>query len=698
MPRRWKLFLVLLACLLACLCASAAQAESEGMVRVKLTRLNAPASVTLSLQCDYCLNGAYRLASGSKLTVTAQNGSLIVSNGSRSADAGRSFTLLRASGGAKGARFTSPSLANSFCGDFAFTLESGRVAVVMNAYVEDYLYGVVGYEMSNSYPMEALKAQAVAARTYVLRMKLARTGKSYDVLDTASDQVFKGYNASQSNVIAAVNATKGVVLGYNGKLAACYYTASNGGQTESTKNAWGTSLAYSAVKDDPYDLESGATCRSVTLKKDQTGQSMNASLRAALLKGLMPNLEKYHCSTDPDVAAIDQIVSVEPVNPRYAAPSRVYRALRFTVHASSVTEDGTVVDGNVRIDVPTFGGFEDWFCLGINASDNETVWVEDLGDSFRISFRRYGHGIGMSQRGAQVMAKNYGMTADQILDFYYPGTKAYTLTLTDLSGSGVGTRIETPADAQEALPEPEELPADERVSAETAEPEPVRAAVTLSTPGSTLCLRAQPSQSAQVLKNLKDASEVDVYALEGDWALVVADGTRGYAAARYLRKVEELQTTESVPTQETTPAPESAPAQSVCAQVALNGANSTLMMRVSPNTSASVVARLKNGALLTVTSASGNWVYAEDEAGHRGYVCKTYLKKADSPAQPDGALLAEAVRDTFAYLYADDGSHAIVGLNKGDTVTVLDYNDQWARVRFGASEGYVPVKDLKKAN
>ena len=71
--------------------------------------------------------------------------------------------------------------------------------------------------------------------------------------------------------------------------------------------------------------------------------------------------------------------------------------------------DGAPVTLAATVDVPTYGGLEDWYGLSINSASNETVEVTDEGDCFCVNFRRFGHGIGMSARGAQAMARDYGM-------------------------------------------------------------------------------------------------------------------------------------------------------------------------------------------------------------------------------------------------------------------------------------------------
>ena len=235
-----------------------AQAASDGMIRVYLTRLGSPSTLRLTPECDYVLmmDQGYAVPAGTAVCVQAIAGKLRVFCGDWEIDCGSNVRLTRTQNGNRGVRFTSPSLSNRFSGDLTFYASGNAINTVLSIYIEDYLCGVVAYEMSDSYPLEALKAQAVAARNYALRQKGARSSSYYDVTDNSSNQVFKGYNDAYGNVIYAVRGTAGLTLYAGSSLAACYYTASNGGQTESTKNAWGNALSYSVVKDDPYDLRS----------------------------------------------------------------------------------------------------------------------------------------------------------------------------------------------------------------------------------------------------------------------------------------------------------------------------------------------------------------------------------------------------------------------------------------------------------
>ena len=142
----------------------------------------------------------------------------------------------------------------NYLGSMKFFADRQYVDVVNHVYLEKYLYGVVAYEMSNSFPLEALKAQAVAARCYAIKRLEGTRGSTYDIGDTSGDQVYKGYNPGYTNVIKAVDATEGQVLTHNNSIITAYFAASNGGQTDRTENVWSAALPYFNIQNDPYDL------------------------------------------------------------------------------------------------------------------------------------------------------------------------------------------------------------------------------------------------------------------------------------------------------------------------------------------------------------------------------------------------------------------------------------------------------------
>ena len=163
---------------------------------------------------------------------------------------------------------------NKYRGDIEFRISGSSLMVVNHVYLEYYLYGVVPHEMSNSWPIEALKAQAVSARTYAVMNMGSGT---YDLLDTSASQVYKGYNESYGNAIKAVNDTAKQVLMCSGKLVQTFFAASNGGYTDIPQHIWTASAKlqpYHIVREDPYDVQNSWSNQEVLIfPKNVTGSS-----------------------------------------------------------------------------------------------------------------------------------------------------------------------------------------------------------------------------------------------------------------------------------------------------------------------------------------------------------------------------------------------------------------------------------------
>ena len=120
--------------------------------------------------------------------------------------------------------------------------KNGKLTVINNVPLEDYLKGVVPSEMPSSWATEAHKAQAIAARSYALANLGKRARYGYDLKDTPEDQAYGGASAETADTNYAVEQTKGIVLTYNMKVINAYYYASAGGQTNT--NSWGSNLPY----------------------------------------------------------------------------------------------------------------------------------------------------------------------------------------------------------------------------------------------------------------------------------------------------------------------------------------------------------------------------------------------------------------------------------------------------------------------
>lgn len=122
--------------------------------------------------------------------------------------------------------------------------KDGKLTVINNVDIEDYIKGVLPSEMPSGWESEALKAQAIAARSYALANLGKRARYGYDLNDTTEDQVYGGASAETSKTNQLVEDTKGLVLIYDLKIIPAYYSASAGGQTINASSAWGNDLPF----------------------------------------------------------------------------------------------------------------------------------------------------------------------------------------------------------------------------------------------------------------------------------------------------------------------------------------------------------------------------------------------------------------------------------------------------------------------
>lgn len=554
-----------------------AEAAGSGRLRVRLTRLGMPSAISMQADCAYVLSGdlPMNIPAGKRFSVTAEGGRLSFSCDGVSVNAPSGTKLLRVGGGTGGIKFVSPSLSNVFCGDLILHASGSAITAVLEIDLETYLYGVVPYEMSNSFPLAALKAQAVVARNYAVK-KMSGLGKTYHINDNTGDQVFKGYNAGYALAHQAVNETRGMLLYSGSSVASCYYTASNGGQTEATKNAWGGNLSYSVVKDDPYDLENPSS-KKKTAVIAKNAENLNAALEEALIAGVSGALTEL--GGDAATAEICSIIGITPMNPRYAAPSRLYQTLRFKVSARAKADLGYVtVEENV--DVATYGGLESWYGLSINSANNETVCVEERAESFNIIFRRYGHGIGMSQRGAQTMAGSYGMGYQEILNFYYPGTTLKTVSFSEGVSHGAST-----------------LPSGMQASA-------------------TIGAAAEMYDAAGGAKvgEIASGKDIYVYAVDGAWAKIGVSGICAWIDTACLTDVSLLEDPLKI-----LPTAEEATLNVECELLEL------------PFATARRVALLSAGSSVTVYRKNNVWAWGMTLDGASGYLPIAALEAAETP-------------------------------------------------------------------
>ena len=536
------------------------ETQEEAQVRVYLRSLGQVQALNLTLMGSYSVENdkGFRFADGTQITLAVEGGNLLMYVGGLTIDMGPAMTLTRHAveeGKTCGAAILETGRENLYCGDLSIQVSGGSIQVIVTLDVEDYLYGVLPYEMSDSFPLEALKAQAVAARTYVMSRK--NPNREYDVVDTPSDQVYRGLDVATQNAILAVDQTRGVVGWYKDEYAVCYYSATNGGQTELPQHIWGGGgdYGYLAVVDDPYDLENPeSTMKTRVLSADPS--QWDGRLIQVLKSGLTEQMSALGYSDEVEDIRIVSILSMEPVDPKYGEGNRMYQKLRVgmqvegkKMYAADPTPNAQTTPMNLEetvgqtlyADIDFYGDLKPNYDLGMNSIDCEILSVVPLvgereagegetPDAYRLEVRRYGHGVGLSQRGAQWMAGNYGMTWTQILAFYYPGM---TLVQMDYAREELAALPDLPQSLGYARVRPTPKPTPKPLPA-LQEGEQY-ATVKLASASSTLNVREQPSTQAVIVGTLDHGQRliVEGQPQEG-WAKIKTAELEGYCSTDYL--------------------------------------------------------------------------------------------------------------------------------------------------------------------
>ena len=589
--------LALLLMLALPLCAAQAQdmtlpsaGARDQTVRVYLSRLNLTDRMDLTLVSAYSVHtraGAQlHFQAGSEVAVLLRDGALYLYYEGMSQLAGQSVTLLRDTAeGESGFRLTNyPAL---YAGDLQIDVVDGKVRPILCVHVEDYLLGVVPYEMSDSFPLEALKAQAVAARTYALRSQ--DPSQPYDLVDTTNDQVYRGYLPGNDQTERAIQETRGVCGFYRDQLAQCYYSASNGGQTELVETVWPTEedFGYYAFGDDPYDVENpDSVVRTFEMKKTY-GEEETApyALRNLLATQLFDQLTALGYDPAPESVRVDGVSAVS-VSGAASEDNKYMILLTLTVSISGRTRKNApapVVDLNAEevslfevveetpsptptvqatgfvpvvtvtpspTPTPVYGPFtpiEEPFtleldifptaeqALGLDITahyDNELWSVRETDDAYIVEARRFGHGVGMSQRGAQWMAAEYGKTYQEIIAFYYPG-------LTLMRYEDQPAQMTQPEAALAATPGPAPTPTPRpTLMPMTLTPQEGQwlATVTEIDDDSSLNLRKTPDLGGEILMRLYKGQQLLVLERcpQEGWVKVRTDVAEGYVVEDYL--------------------------------------------------------------------------------------------------------------------------------------------------------------------
>ena len=313
---------------------------------------------------------------------------------------------------------------------------AGDGFVVTNVLLlEEYLYSVVGSEMPSTWSLEALKAQAVAARTYALRQ--ISPDADYDICDSTACQAYGGIATETTSVRQAVDATSGIVATYDGQPIDAVYSANMGGQTAAAEDVWANYSPYLRPVASPFDslaLGSGWAADDYEWTVELTPAQLLAGLRR---RGYdLTSLEAVSVIADDGFGrAVALEIRGRPFTLTiYRDEIRYALGIKSTVVAVSTTAEkrARAVVGAPGIAAERWpagaasGGYRRSIAFEEAPEDvrlnNGSVFTRELilPESIVLTGRGVGHGVGMSQWGAQGMALD-GSDFEAILKHYFTG-------------------------------------------------------------------------------------------------------------------------------------------------------------------------------------------------------------------------------------------------------------------------------------
>jgi len=326
-------------------------------------------------------------------------------------------------------------------GIMEFVPSGGRISAVNVLSLEEYLFGVLPAEMSHSFELEALKAQAVASRSFSFDqiMQSKHPQSQFDICDTTCCQSYRGAEDEHERVTHAVLATYGLMLFFDGRVIAANYFSSSGGATENSEDVWFEARPYLRSVNEIFEHNPRVWDRTVTWAQINTAAS-NAGARIGTVDGisisrLSPGgrvLELTLHGTG-GTWVVPRSVGVRGFFSSIGGtlPSRYFRI----AGAGHTTPAVSVTDGEQTVSAP----LNSFHAIGTNGAiarvnaayvyDGETTRRIDStpniargGSGITITGSGWGHGVGMSQMGAEGMAR-LGFKFDEILHHYYTGVE-----------------------------------------------------------------------------------------------------------------------------------------------------------------------------------------------------------------------------------------------------------------------------------
>lgn len=312
------------------------------------------------------------------------------------------------------------------------TQQSGRFRVINYIDIEEYLLGVVPREMSSSQPLEALKAQAVASRTFALTCS-KHQGAGFDVCTTTCCQVLD-HSREAARSTQAVRETSGQVITHYGQMAPTYFHADGGGHTENPVYVWGSAIPYMTGVPEPYPTNSGYEYWEERLSADEIRQLLG---QMGINIGNVLSVDAFSYTPAGRVerlrivgSAGSTVLEREQIRLNLRLRSRVYTIKPDVPAVSVLGANGQITALNPSgLKVVTAAGQQtlapqsSYHLLGANGQQRQS---SGQAASFLFVGSGFGHGVGISQHGAYAMARN-GHTYEEIIKYYLHGVEIVQL-------------------------------------------------------------------------------------------------------------------------------------------------------------------------------------------------------------------------------------------------------------------------------
>lgn len=403
--------------------------------------------------------------------------------------------------------------------------------LVNNVYMEDYIQGVVAAEMgkenkqnqAKGWPVEAQKAQAVAARTFA--MNKTRSSLVFDVYDTSKSQAYFGITDWCK---AAVQATAGQILYYDNKVLRVHYTGTNGGDTEVTANYWGegeTGCGKESVREDIYDLMVSGKDYVEYAEIPVNYNASNKYVKSLVANVLIPNLNAsgYNVSSAAYQSLSISVpkcldMSCTHHNRKNMPADQVCNHFcSVDIAFYGVTINGTQQIGTVSTNVGEKDFYVDRPLEFFVTGKLKYYWLKEnvtngVVTSYTIRHARNASGTGLSQYGAKYRALD-GHKYDAILDFYFPQSSIAPLA-SDISRPAIQAKPSVKYDARVL--------------------------------GSTARVFSQKSAASAVIAAIQAGETVFVSEISGKWAHVSCGSVSGYIAASTLERTPVRVTTANI--------------------------------------------------------------------------------------------------------------------------------------------------------